>query len=69
MQQLYGIRKHNYSEENPVMPLDYDEFELALKTTVFLGLTYSVKTDVISVTDENSGMITDLTVQHFIDIY
>ena len=69
MQTEYGVKKHTYGEtENPRMQLDYDEFELILKTAEFLGLTYDVKTEIVSVKNEH-GMIEEMVATHLINIY
>ena len=65
---VYGICK-GASDSNPIMMLTKDEYESILKVFEFTERVYSTETDTISVRDESSGYMTELTIRHLIRVY
>jgi len=64
---LYGIQK--VGNENPILMLTKDEYETIIKAFEFTERIYDTITDTISVRDESSGYLTDLTIRHTIKVY
>lgn len=64
---VYGIQKVGY--DTPTLMLSKDEYENIIKALEFVELVYSLTSEKISVKDETSGNLTELTIKHLIRIY
>ena len=64
---LYGIQK--VGSENPIMMLTKDEYETVIKCFEFTDHVYGTDTDTISVRDETTGYVSELTIRHIIKVY
>lgn len=66
-QTLYGIQK--VGNENPILMLTKDEYETIIKAFEFTERIYDLDSNTISVKDETSGYLSELTVRHIIKVY